>query len=171
VSLGWSGKLPPEKEFTPTVARFPRRAYNSFRPFEEVRMIARRRFLGVAAVAPSLVASRSGFSALAAAASLGSLKARKVGKVEIVFKSPNGSQPNGLQATAEGLWIMDQAAGNKAYLVSYDDGRVLRSFETETDRSSGLTFENGTLWIGSTYSREIVHCDATTGKKIGRAHV
>ena len=29
-------------------------------------MIARRRFLGVAAVAPSLIASRSGFSALAA---------------------------------------------------------------------------------------------------------
>ncbi len=131
-------------------------------------MIARRKFLGVAAVAPSLIASRSGFSALAAAASLGSIKARHVGKVEIVFKSPNGSQPNGLQATAEGLWIMDQAAGNKAYLVAYDDGRVLRSFETETDRSSGITFENGTLWIGSTYSREIVHCDATTGKTISR---
>ncbi len=63
---------------------------------------------------------------------------------------------------------MDQAAGNKAYLVAYDDGRVLRSFETETDRSSGITFENGTLWIGSTYSREIVHCDATTGKTISR---
>jgi len=135
---------------------------------EEVRMIARRRFLGVAAVAPSLVAGRSGFSALAAAASLGSIKARHVGKVEVVFKSPSGSQPNGLQATAEGLWIMDQAAGNKAYLVAYDDGRVLRSFETETDRSSGITFENGTLWIGSTYSREIVHCDAATGKTISR---
>ena len=131
-------------------------------------MIARRRFLGVATVAPSLIASRSAFSALAAAASLGSIKARQAGKVEIVFKSPNGSQPNGLQATAEGLWIMDQAAGNKAYLVAYEDGRVLRSFETETDRSSGLTFENGTLWIGSTYSREIVHCDATTGKTISR---
>jgi streptogramin lyase len=131
-------------------------------------MIARRRFVGVAAVAPSLIASRSGFSALAAAPSLGSIKARQVGKVEIVFKSPNGSQPNGLQATPDGLWIMDQAAGNKAYLVAYDDGRVLRSFETETDRSSGLTFENGTLWIGSTYSREIVHCDANTGKTISR---
>src|SRR5450631_826784 len=131
-------------------AALARWAYNGFRPFEEVRMLARRRFLGVAAVAPSLVASRGGFSALAASASLGSIKARHVGKVEIAFKSPNGSQPNGLQATSEGLWIIDQAAGNKAYLVAYDDGRVLRSFETETDRSSGLTFENGTLWLGST---------------------
>ena len=43
-------------------------------------MIARRRFLGVAAVAPSLVASRSGFSALAVSASLGSIKARQVGE-------------------------------------------------------------------------------------------
>jgi hypothetical protein len=129
-------------------------------------MIARRGFIGLAAVVPSLVTNRTGL--LAAAASMGSIKARHVGKVEIVFKSPKGSQPNGLQATAEGLWIMDQAAGNKAYLVAYDDGRVLRSFETETDRSSGVTFENGTLWIGSTYSREIVHCDATTGKTISR---
>ncbi len=129
-------------------------------------MLARRGFMGLAAVVPSLITNRTGL--LAAAASLGSIKARRVGKVEIVFKSPYGSQPNGLQATAEGLWIMDQAAGNKAYLVAYDDGRVLRSFETETDRSSGITFENGTLWIGSTYSREIVHCDATTGKTISR---
>jgi sugar lactone lactonase YvrE len=129
-------------------------------------MIARRGFIGLAAMVPPLVTNRSGL--LAAAASLGSLKARRVGKVEIVFKSPNGSQPNGLQATAEGLWIMDQAAGNKVYLVAYDDGRVLRSFETETDRSSGITFENGTLWIGSTYSREIVHCNAATGKTISR---
>jgi hypothetical protein len=66
------------------------------------------------------------------------------------------------------LWIIDQGAGNKAYLVTYSDGRVLRSFDTETDRSSGLTFENGRLWIGSTYSREIVSCDASTGKTISR---
>ena len=36
---------------------------------------------------------------------------------------------------------MDQGAGNKAYLVSYEDGKVLRSFETETDKSSGITFD------------------------------
>src|SRR4051812_12112909 len=122
------------------VARFWKGAYNGFRLLEEVRMIARRGFLGLAAVAPSLIANRTSV-ALAASASLGSIKARQVGKVEIAFKSPNGSQPNGLQATNEGLWIIDQAKGNKAYLVAYDDGRVLRSFETETDRSSGLTFE------------------------------
>jgi hypothetical protein len=69
--------------------------------------------------------------------------------VEIAFKSP-GSKPNGLQATNDGLWIIDQGEGSQAHLVSYSDGKVLRSFHTETDHSSGITFENGTLWIGST---------------------
>src|SRR6266496_2904266 len=92
---------------------------------------------------------------------------RKAGKVETVFKSP-GPQPNGLQATKDGLWIMDQGEGNKAYLVTYEGGKVLRSFETETDKSSGITFDGEALWIGSTYSREIVRCSATTGKAIER---
>src|SRR5579872_7240268 len=115
----------------------------------------RRSFITLAAGAPAAMA----------AIDLGRIPSRRVGKVEVVFKSP-GPQPNGLQATEEGLWIMDQGAGNKAYLVSFDNGKVLRSFETETDKSSGITYENGTLWIGSTYSREIVHCDAKTGKTI-----
>jgi len=63
---------------------------------------------------------------------------------------------------------MDQGAGNKAYLVSYEDGKVLRSFETETDKSSGITFDGEALWIGSTYSREIFRVDAMTGKTIER---
>src|SRR5216684_3010019 len=118
----------------------------------------RRNFLAFAA-APALRA--------APAMDLGRIPIRKVGKVETVFKSP-GPQPNGLQATKDGLWIIDQGAGNKAYLASYDDGKVLRSFETETDKSSGITFDGEALWIGSTYSREIVRCDANTGKAIER---
>ncbi len=118
----------------------------------------RRNFLTLAAAAPALNA---------APAKLDSIHTRKVGKVEIVFKSP-GPQPNGLQATKDGLWIIDQGAGSKAYLVSYDDGKVLRSFETETDKSSGITFDGESLWIGSTYSREIVRTDAMTGKAIER---
>src|SRR4051812_40165935 len=94
------------------------------------------------------------------------IRTRKTGKVEIVFDSP-GSAPNGLQATREGLWIIDQGPGNKAYLVTYD-GKVLRSFETETDKSSGITFDGEALWIGSTYSREIVCCSAVTGRALER---
>src|SRR5438046_9962101 len=117
----------------------------------------RRQFLAFAAATPALRA--------APAMSLGKIPIRKVGKVEIVFKSP-GPQPNGLQATKDGLWIMDQGAGNKAYLVSYEDGKVLRSFETETDKSSGITFDGEALWFGFTYSRVYVHAVAVKGKGI-----
>ena len=118
----------------------------------------RRNFLAFAAAAPALHG---------AAMSLAKIPTRKVGKVETVFDSP-GHQPNGLQATKDGLWIMDQGANNKAYLVSYEDGKVLRSFETETDKSSGITFDGEALWIGSTYSREIFRVDAMTGKTLER---
>ena len=92
---------------------------------------------------------------------------RKCGKVEIAFKSP-GPQPNGLQATRDGLWIIDQSAGSKAWLVDYADGKVLRSFDTDTVRPSGITFDGEALWIGSTFSYENVRCDAQTGAVLER---
>jgi hypothetical protein len=127
-------------------------------------MIRRRDFLALGAAAPTIAAG----PAMAAARSIGAAPVRHAGKVEIAFKSPNNSKPNGLQATKDGLWIIDQGEGNRAYLVSYSDGKLLRSFETETDRSSGITYDDGTLWIGSTYNREIVHCDAMTGKTLDK---
>jgi outer membrane protein assembly factor BamB len=125
----------------------------------------RRTFLGLVAAAPAVSA--------ASLPDLGKIPTRKVGKVEVVFKTPAlpgepYGHPNGLQCTPDGLWIIDQAAGSKAYLVSYQDGKILRSFNTETTASSGITYDNGTLWIGSTYSRETVHVDAETGKTIER---
>src|SRR5436190_20871709 len=117
----------------------------------------RRDFLGLAA-APA---------AAALAARLDNIPSRRAGKVEIMFDSP-GHQPNGLQATREGLWVMDQGPDNMAALVRYQDGKVLRSFQTETDRSSGITCDGETLWIGSTYSREIVRVDDKTGKTISK---
>lgn len=117
----------------------------------------RRDFVGLVAAAP----------VAAATIDLNKIPARKAGKVEIVFKSP-GPQPNGLQATPDGLWIIDQGPENKAYLVSYKDGSVQRGFSTETERSSGITYDGEALWIGSTYSREIVRCDAKTGKALER---
>jgi sugar lactone lactonase YvrE len=119
----------------------------------------RRDFLAVSAAAPL---------ASAAKLNLAGLKSRKSGKVEIVFDSPGRDpKPNGLQATDDGLWIIDQGAGNMAHLVSYE-GKMIRSFSTETTSSSGITFDGAALWIGSTYSREIVKADPATGKAIER---
>jgi streptogramin lyase len=86
------------------------------------------------------------------------------GRVERMFKTP-GPQPNGLQATAEGLWILDQRT-NHASLVRYEDGGVIRDLPTETDRGSGITFDGSALWIASTYSRMLAKVDAQTGKTI-----
>lgn len=119
----------------------------------------RRTFLALSAAAPL---------AGAATIDLNKIPQRKIGKVEIVFNAPGADpKPNGLQATREGLWIIDQGKDNRASLVTYR-GKVLRSFATETDRSSGITFDGSTLWIGSTYNRQIVRADARTGKALER---
>jgi streptogramin lyase len=120
-------------------------------------MLRRREFLALSAVASAAWA--------APRLDLGKVPTRKVGKVETVFKSP-GPKPNGLQATKDGLWVMDQGEGNRAYLVSYEDGKTLRGFETEADRASGITFDGEAIWIASTYDRMIVRADAMTGKTI-----
>lgn len=87
-------------------------------------------------------------------------------KVATMFDSP-GPKPNGLQAADEGLWILDQG-DNRAYLVDYRDGKVLRQFETETKAGSGITFDGSALWTASTYSREILKINATTGQTLAR---
>jgi len=117
----------------------------------------RRHFVPFAAAATA-----ASTAALAAAAP----KQRRAPKVEIVFRSPD-PQPNGLQATPEGLWIIDQGLGSRVSLVDFQ-GKLIRQFATETERSSGITHDGGSLWIASTYSRETVRCDAQTGKTISR---
>lgn len=93
-------------------------------------------------------------------------KSRRVGPVQKAFDSP-GPKPNGLQATDEGLWIIDQG-DNHAYLVDYDDGHTIRDLKTEADRSSGITFDGEAIWLASTYSRELVRSDAHTGATISK---
>ena len=103
-------------------------------------MIGRRNFLALGAAAPvaALVPS------LNATPTMRDVKTRSVGKVDIAFPSPI-PKPNGLQCTSEGLWIMHQDEANSASLVNYDTGKIIRSFPTETNKSSGLTYHDGTL--------------------------
>ena len=84
-------------------------------------------------------------------------------KVETVFRSP-GPHPNGLQATADGLWILDQG-DNHAYLVAYDSGKVLRDLKTGSVAGSGITFDGEALWLASTYSSEILRADAAPARR------
>jgi sugar lactone lactonase YvrE len=85
-------------------------------------------------------------------------------KVELAFPTP-GPQPNGLQATPQGLWILDQKT-NRASLVSYEDGRPLREIETESDRGSGITFDGEALWVASTYNSLLLRVDPNSGRTL-----
>jgi streptogramin lyase len=85
------------------------------------------------------------------------------GSIDRVFDAP-GPHPNGMQATEEGLWILDQST-NQASLMSYE-GEQIRTLETSSDRGSGITFDGSDLWLASTYSCEILRVDVSTGSTI-----
>jgi len=94
-------------------------------------------------------------------------------KVEILFKAP-GLSGNGMQCTDEGIWTIDIAGSRtdtpgrcKVYLSSYD-GKLLRELSPEGTGPSGIGVDedNKTIWIGSTYGREIIRADAKTGETI-----
>src|SRR6266540_1729795 len=98
---------------------------------------------------------------------------RPAGKVEILFKAP-GQSANGMQCTDEGIWTIDVAGSRtstpgrcKVYLSSYE-GKLLRELTPEGIGPSGIGVdaENNTIWIGSTYSREIIRSNAKTGETI-----
>lgn len=98
---------------------------------------------------------------------------RSAGKIEILFKAP-GQSANGMQCTEEGIWTIENAGSRtdtpgrcKVYLSTYE-GKLLRALAPEGTGPSGigLDADNKTIWIGSTYSREIIRADATTGETI-----
>jgi sugar lactone lactonase YvrE len=120
-------------------------------------MLNRRRWLGAAAG----VAAVPKIRVLAAGASFSTVVQPGVDRM---FKTP-GPHPNGLQATADGLWIYDQGT-NRVALVRYDDGEVLREFPTDTDKGSGITWDGTALWIASTYNRLLVRIDPRNGETL-----
>ena len=98
---------------------------------------------------------------------------RPAGAIEILFKAP-GQSANGMQCTDEGIWTIDVAGSRtdtpgrcKVYLSSYE-GKRLRELAPEGTGPSGIGVDadNRTIWIGSTYGREIIRSDAKTGETI-----
>ena len=127
----------------------------------------RREFVGLAASAIVAPAFAPGV-ALASHPDVAGLKIRKVGKVEIVYKSPH-AKPNGLQATREGLWVRDQGAENWVSLVNWADGKVIREFKPDIQAASGVTVDdNNVMWLSSTYSCMHVACSPQDGKTIAK---
>ena len=73
-------------------------------------------------------------------------------RVERLYTIPGCRQPNDLQFTAEGLWVLDQVdqPGNKVFLVKPATGEIIRELMTDSIHGSGITYGNGALWITST---------------------
>ena len=99
--------------------------------------------------------------------------ATRPGKVEILFKAP-GLSGNGMQCTDEGIWTIDIAGSRtdtpgrcKVYLSSYD-GKLIRELSPEGTGPSGIGHDGTSIWIASTYSREIIRADAKSGETIAK---
>ena len=78
-----------------------------------------------------------------------------------------GQQPNGLQATSEGIWVIDQIDPNVIYLLAWEDGRELQKIPTRALHSSGITLDpRGNVWIASTFTYEVICFDRQTGQEL-----
>jgi streptogramin lyase len=95
-------------------------------------LLDRRLFLGALASA-----------ALAAESRVPTHKAKPVR----LFKSPDG-HPNALEATPEGLWVGEQVT-DRAYLLDWKTGAVLKKVDTESSNTSGIAYGGGYLWMAA----------------------
>src|SRR5688572_7555807 len=85
---------------------------------------------------------------------------------KVLWKTP-GNQPNGLQATPEGLWVVDQIDPNVVFLLDYESGQERRRIDTRGHHSSGITLDpHGRIWIASTFSNELIALDRETGREV-----
>lgn len=131
--------------------------------------ISRRRFLVSAASVAAFAASRR------AVVARGRRDLPVITKrVEKLYTIPGCRQPNDLQFSAEGLWVLDQVdqPGNKVFLVKPETGAVIREIMTDSIHGSGITIGNGALWIASTKMKDpkqppaTLKVDPATGKTL-----
>ena len=95
-------------------------------------------------------------------------------RVEKLYTINGCRQPNDLQFTSEGLWVLDQVdqPGNKVFLVKPDTGAVIKELMTESVHGSGIAYGNGALWITSTKMKDpkqppaTLKVDPNTGKTL-----
>lgn len=78
-----------------------------------------------------------------------------------------GPQPNGLQATDDGLWVIDQEDLN-VYLLDWADGHLLHRFPTATHHSSGITWDGEAIWVASTFTPIALFRYTTDGTELAR---
>lgn len=79
-------------------------------------------------------------------------------KIERWFRAPYG-MPNGVQATEEGIWVVDQVT-DRAALLDVSDAdeygmlRLRTEVLTESSNTSGMAWGEGSLWLAANGSAE-----------------
>jgi sugar lactone lactonase YvrE len=66
-----------------------------------------------------------------------------------------------LQASRDGLWILDQQTG-QATLVQYSTGNVKQVIQTPVRGGSGISFDGVSLWISSAATQRLIKIDLET---------
>jgi hypothetical protein len=90
-------------------------------------------------------------------------------KTTTLFKSPEG-YPNGMAATAEGLWIGEQKSDN-AVLQTWD-GKAIKTVKTPSKNTSGLAFGGGFIWMAANAAPEgIFQIDPATGNVVSHRQI
>jgi hypothetical protein len=74
-------------------------------------------------------------------------------KIEKLFRAPY-AVPNGLQATDEGLWVVDQITDRVALVEignpsSYGATKLIRDIPSDSSNTSGLAYGDGALWLAA----------------------
>lgn len=107
-------------------------------------------------------------------------------KIERWFRAPYG-MPNGVQATGDGIWVVDQVT-DRAALLDVSDAdeygmlRLRTEVQTESSNTSGMAWGDGSLWLAANGSAkkwrtprdtdadsgEILRVDPTSGITKGR---
>lgn len=135
--------------------------------------MTRREFSAACGALPTLLGAWK-----AAADDGGGYPIRRRKEVEILYNSPDGN-PNGLEATAEGLWVGEQIT-DRAYLLDWKTGRALAQYETQSSNTSGIAAGGGFVFMaanGPAHLRprrphdivqggRIVKLDAKTGQHV-----
>ena len=76
-----------------------------------------------------------------------------MGRVEDLWQTP-GPRPNGLQASPDGLWVID-AENSHLYKLDHDTGQIITEVPTDTYKPSGLTVAGDEVWVASTHNSRL----------------
>ena len=106
------------------------------------------------------------FAAAAVYAKEGEYPVHTRKKVEKIWQSPDG-HPNGLEATADGLWLGEQVT-DRAYLLDWKTGKPLKKYETQSSNTSGIAAGGGYVWMAANGPGQLREKRPTDVEKGGR---